>query len=72
MPIFDITIKGSVDGDDPELSYLNKGRTRFATADDVLKYLAEFMAEELAFETINIEVVQVEDQSVGTPKAAKE
>ena len=63
VPKYNVDIKGTVDGDDAELAYLNKGKLRFETAQDVREYLADFMAEELAFETTEIKVVPLEDGS---------
>ena len=63
VPKYNVDIKGTVDGDDADLAYLNKGKPRFETAEDVREYLAEFMAEELAFETTEIKVVPSEGGS---------
>lgn len=71
VPKFDVTIKGTVDGDNPELAYLNIRGPRFSNADDVRAYLADFLSDEVAFETSEIQVVSIANDMITKQRTSK-
>lgn len=56
MAQYNIVIIGTVNSDDPTLSYLAKDGSLFETEDDVSKYVETMMADELAIELTEIRV----------------
>ena len=56
MSKYSVTITGTIDLDDPELSYLKNNNTVLSTSNDIVKYLTDILAEELALETTEIRV----------------
>ena len=60
MPKYSVTITCTIEGDDPDLAYLdNCSKKKFQTPQDVVNYLNDVLAEELVLESTEIHVDEI-------------
>lgn len=56
MARYNVVIVGTVDSDDPTLSYLSSAGAPFKSAEEVTKYVESMMSDELAIELTEVRV----------------
>ena len=56
MARYNVVIVGTVDSDDPTISYLDAAGSPFKSAEEVTKYVEAMMSDELAIELTEVRV----------------